>query len=105
MLVFRPAKFFFVGLIALSIAGTWWLSSADLSIPKIATNCAISGETIDYGPCAMMNHYDHQAVFSSIDQYARYAFGNQSQIMQWNMARLADCILPLVDSDELFMVT
>jgi uncharacterized protein YdiU (UPF0061 family) len=63
-------------------------------------NTAISGETIDYGPCAMMNHYDKEAVFSSIDRYARYAFSNQSKIMQWNMARLADCLLPLIDEDE-----
>lgn len=63
-------------------------------------NTAISGETIDYGPCAMMNHYHRDTVFSSIDRDARYAFGNQSKIMQWNMARLADCLLPLVDEDE-----
>ena len=63
-------------------------------------NTAISGETIDYGPCAMMNHYHRDTVFSSIDRNARYAFGNQSKIMQWNMARLADCLLPLVDEDE-----
>ncbi|MBU2869794.1 protein adenylyltransferase SelO [Colwellia sp. E2M01] len=63
-------------------------------------NTAISGETIDYGPCAMMNHYHSDTVFSSIDRNARYAFGNQSSIMQWNMARLADCLLPLIDDDE-----
>jgi uncharacterized protein YdiU (UPF0061 family) len=63
-------------------------------------NTAISGETIDYGPCAMVNHYHPDTVFSSIDRNARYAFGNQSKIIQWNMARLADCLLPLVDEDE-----
>ena len=63
-------------------------------------NTAISGETIDYGPCAMMNHYHSDTVFSSIDRNARYAFGNQSKIIQWNMARLADCLLPLIDEDE-----
>ena len=63
-------------------------------------NTAISGETIDYGPCAKMNHYHSDTVFSSIDRNARYAFGNQSKIIQWNMARLADCLLPLVDEDE-----
>lgn len=63
-------------------------------------NTAISGETIDYGPCAMMNHYHSDTVFSSIDKYARYAFGSQSKIMQWNMARLADCLLPLIDDNE-----
>jgi uncharacterized protein YdiU (UPF0061 family) len=63
-------------------------------------NTAISGETIDYGPCAMMNHYHPDTVFSSIDRNGRYAFANQSKIMQWNMARLADCLLLLVDDDE-----
>ncbi len=63
-------------------------------------NSAISGETIDYGPCAMMNHYHSDTVFSSIDRNGRYAFGNQSKIMQWNMARLADCLLPIIDEDE-----
>ena len=63
-------------------------------------NTAISGETIDYGPCAMMNHYHSETVFSSIDKYDRYAFGNQSKIMQWNMARLADCLLLLIDEDD-----
>jgi uncharacterized protein YdiU (UPF0061 family) len=63
-------------------------------------NTAISGETIDYGPCAMMNNYHSDTVFSSIDRTGRYAFGNQSKIIQWNMARLADCLLPLVDEDE-----
>lgn len=63
-------------------------------------NAAISGETIDYGPCAMLNHYDAKKVFSSIDSNGRYAFGKQSEIMQWNMARLADCLLSLIDEDE-----
>jgi uncharacterized protein YdiU (UPF0061 family) len=63
-------------------------------------NTALSGETIDYGPCAMMSAYDPRTVFSSIDHYGRYAFGNQPAIMQWNMARLAECLLPLIDSDE-----
>ena len=59
-------------------------------------NTAICGETIDFGPCAMMGTYDEKAVFSSIDEYGRYAFGNQGNIGQWNMARLADCLLPLL---------
>ena len=63
-------------------------------------NTAISGETIDYGPCAMMNHYSGKTVFSSIDKKSRYAFDQQAKIMHWNMARLADCLLPLVDDDE-----
>lgn len=59
-------------------------------------NTAISGETIDFGPCAMMGSYHEKAVFSSIDEYGRYAFGSQGKIAQWNMARLADCLLPLI---------
>ena len=59
-------------------------------------NTAICGETIDFGPCAMMGDYDENAVFSSIDEYGRYAFSNQGKIAQWNMARLADCLLPLL---------
>ena len=63
-------------------------------------NMAISGETIDYGPCAFLDNYNPDAVFSSIDSMGRYAFGNQAKIAQWNLARLAECILPLLDSDE-----
>jgi uncharacterized protein YdiU (UPF0061 family) len=63
-------------------------------------NFAISGETIDFGPCAMMGVYHKGTVYSSIDKKGRYAFGNQPQIAQWNMARLAECLLPLVDEDE-----
>ncbi len=59
-------------------------------------NTAICGETIDFGPCAMLGSYDENAVFSSIDEYGRYAFANQAKIAQWNMARLADCLLPLL---------
>jgi len=59
-------------------------------------NTAICGETIDFGPCAMLGIYDENAVFSSIDEYGRYAFTNQAKIAQWNMARLADCLLPLL---------
>lgn len=63
-------------------------------------NTTISGETIDYGPCAMMNTYHPETVFSSIDRNSRYAFGKQISIIQWNMTRLAETLLPLVDSDE-----
>ncbi len=63
-------------------------------------NTAISGETIDYGPCAMMGAYDPDTVFSSIDLHGRYSFGNQSYIVQWNMARLAESLLSLIDTNE-----
>jgi uncharacterized protein YdiU (UPF0061 family) len=59
-------------------------------------NMAISGETIDYGPCAFMDHYDPATVFSSIDHRGRYSYGNQATIAQWNLARLAECLLPLM---------
>jgi uncharacterized protein YdiU (UPF0061 family) len=62
-------------------------------------NMTISGETIDYGPCAFIDHYDASAVFSSIDHQGRYAFGNQVSMAQWNLARLAETLLPLIDED------
>lgn len=62
-------------------------------------NTAICGETIDFGPCAMLGEYDEDKVFSSIDEYGRYAFGNQAKIAHWNMARLADCLIPLLIED------
>ena len=62
-------------------------------------NMALSGETIDYGPCAFMDAYDPATVFSSIDHGGRYAYGNQPPIAQWNLARLAEAMLPLFDPD------
>ncbi|TYC65526.1 YdiU family protein [Stappia sp. BW2] len=63
-------------------------------------NTTISGETIDYGPCAFIDAYDPAAVFSSIDHGGRYAFGRQPVIMQWNLARLAETLLPLIQPDD-----
>jgi len=63
-------------------------------------NMAISGETIDYGPCAFMDAYDPATVFSSIDHGGRYAYGNQPLIAQWNLARLAEAMLPLFADDS-----
>ena len=60
---------------------------------------ALSGETIDYGPCAFMDTYDPGTVFSSIDHGGRYAYANQPAIAQWNLARLAETLLPLLDDD------
>jgi serine/tyrosine/threonine adenylyltransferase len=62
-------------------------------------NMAISGETIDYGPCAFMEAYAPGTVFSSIDRQGRYAYGNQPAIMGWNLARLAESLLPFIDPD------
>ena len=63
-------------------------------------NMTISGETIDYGPCAFVEAYDPAAVFSSIDTQGRYAFGNQPGIARWNLARFAETLLPLLSADE-----
>jgi uncharacterized protein YdiU (UPF0061 family) len=63
-------------------------------------NTTISGETIDYGPCAFMDAFDPATVFSSIDDSGRYAYGNQPRILQWNLARLAEALLPLFDDDS-----
>ena len=63
-------------------------------------NTLISGETIDYGPCAMMNQFDLDTVFSSIDHQGRYAFGNQPNIANWNIARLAESLIPLFADQE-----
>jgi uncharacterized protein YdiU (UPF0061 family) len=63
-------------------------------------NIAISGESIDFGPCAFMNRYDPETVFSSIDQYGRYSYGAQPGIIQWNLARLVESLVPLLDLDE-----
>ena len=63
-------------------------------------NMALSGETIDYGPCAFLDRYDPATVFSSIDRDGRYAFGNQPGIARWNLARLAEALLPILADDE-----
>ena len=63
-------------------------------------NMAISGETIDYGPCAFMDAYDPATVFSSIDARGRYAYGNQPAIAQWNLTRLAETLIPLLHAEE-----
>ena len=63
-------------------------------------NMTISGETIDYGPCAFLDTYDPKTVFSSIDQTGRYAYCNQPVITKWNLARFAECLIPLIDKDQ-----
>jgi uncharacterized protein YdiU (UPF0061 family) len=63
-------------------------------------NSSISGETIDYGPCAFMDHYDPATVFSSIDEQGRYAYANQPRIALWNLTRLAECLLPLFSDQQ-----
>src|SRR6266478_3429129 len=63
-------------------------------------NCSISGETIDYGPCAFMDEYNPATVFSSIDEQGRYAYANQPRIALWNLTRLAECLLPLFSDNQ-----
>src|SRR5215203_5168443 len=63
-------------------------------------NTSIAGETIDYGPCAFLDAYDPATVFSSIDQFGRYAYGSQPRVAQWNLARLAETLLPLLGEDQ-----
>jgi len=77
-----------------------WLGVGFIHGVMNTDNMTISGETIDFGPCAFMDHYDPRTVFSSIDQNGRYAFGNQPMIGQWNIARLAEAILAILDEDQ-----
>ena len=63
-------------------------------------NTSISGETIDYGPCAFMEAYDPVKVFSSIDHQGRYAYGNQPRVALWNLTRLAEALLPVLEQEE-----
>ncbi len=63
-------------------------------------NCSVAGETIDYGPCAFLDEYDPSKVFSSIDRAGRYAYANQPRMAQWNLARLAEALLPLIAEDQ-----
>lgn len=77
-----------------------WMSLGFVHGVMNTDNVTISGETIDYGPCAFMDAYDPATVFSSIDHGGRYAYGNQPQITQWNLARLAEPLLPFIDNDQ-----
>src|SRR6202011_5349654 len=72
-----------------------WLLVGFLHGVMNTDNTSVSGETIDYGPCAFMDHYDPATVFSSIDEQGRYAYANQPRIALWNLTRLAECLLPL----------
>jgi len=64
-------------------------------------NMSVTGETFDYGPCAFMNYYDEDTVFSSIDKHGRYAFGNQRKILQWNLERFAQSLRPLCNESSI----
>jgi len=77
-----------------------WMSIGFIHGVMNTDNMTISGETIDYGPCAFMESYDPGTVFSSIDHGGRYSYANQPQILVWNLARLAEPLIPLVDPDQ-----
>src|SRR5215204_537932 len=77
-----------------------WLNVGFIHGVMNTDNMSIAGETIDYGPCAFMDAYDPATVFSSIDQHGRYAYANQPGIAAWNLARLAETLLPLFSDDE-----
>ncbi|MDP2354852.1 MAG: YdiU family protein [Beijerinckiaceae bacterium] len=77
-----------------------WLSIGFIHGVMNTDNTSISGETIDYGPCAFVDAYDHMAVFSSIDAQGRYAYANQPPIGQWNLARFAETLLGVIDDDK-----
>ena len=77
-----------------------WMGAGFIHGVMNTDNMALSGETLDYGPCAFMEHYDPRTVFSSIDREGRYAYGNQPGIAQWNLARFAEALLPLLDDKQ-----
>lgn len=77
-----------------------WMSVGFVHGVMNTDNVTISGETIDYGPCAFIDAYDPAAVFSSIDRGGRYAYGNQPAIAQWNLARFVETLLPLIDAAD-----
>lgn len=77
-----------------------WMSVGFIHGVMNTDNMAISGETIDYGPCAFMDEFHPDKVFSSIDEMGRYAYSNQPRVGQWNLVCFAQCLLPLIDEDE-----
>ena len=93
----NPYLAFFEGVVdaQASLVARWMLVGFIHGVMN-TDNMTISGETIDFGPCAFMDAFDPATVFSSIDHSGRYAYGNQPQIAQWNLARLAEALLPLL---------
>ncbi|CAN0158921.1 unnamed protein product, partial [Chrysoparadoxa australica] len=80
---------------------TRWMAVGFIHGVMNTDNCALSGETIDYGPCAFMDSYDPDTVFSSIDRFGRYGYAAQADIIVWNMAQLATALVPLMpDTDK-----
>jgi serine/tyrosine/threonine adenylyltransferase len=97
----NPALALFAAVVArqASLLAKWMLVGFVHGVMN-TDNMALSGETIDYGPCAFLDHYDPATVFSSIDRHGRYAFGQQPRIAQWNLARLAEALLPRLHAEE-----
>ena len=97
----NPARALLDGVIArqASLLAQWQLLGFIHGVMN-TDNMLLSGETIDYGPCAFMDSYDPATVFSSIDHHGRYAYGNQPGIAHWNLARLAQALLPVLHPDE-----
>src|SRR3954470_7578511 len=97
----RPYRAFLEGVIArqAELIPQWLLVGFVHGVMN-TDNTSIAGETIDFGPCAFLDAYNPAAVFSSIDQQGRYSYGNQPRIAHWNMARLAEALLPLLDENE-----
>ncbi len=76
-----------------------WMNAGFIHGVMNTDNMALSGESIDFGPCAFLEAYDPATVFSSIDKGGRYAYGNQPDIALWNLSRFAEALLPLIDAD------
>jgi uncharacterized protein YdiU (UPF0061 family) len=97
----RPYLALFGAVVAVqaSLVARWMLVGFVHGVMN-SDNMTISGETIDYGPCAFMEAYDPETVFSSIDFWGRYAYGNQPEMAAWNLARLAEALLPLISDND-----
>jgi uncharacterized protein YdiU (UPF0061 family) len=97
----RPYRVFLDGVIArqAQLVAQWTMLGFIHGVMN-TDNTSISGETIDYGPCAFMEAYDPDTVFSSIDRQGRYAYGNQPRIALWNLTRLAEALMPILEQEE-----
>jgi uncharacterized protein YdiU (UPF0061 family) len=97
----RPYRALFEAVVAVQASlVARWMEVGFIHGVMNTDNMTISGETIDYGPCAFLDTYDPATVYSSIDSGGRYAYGNQPLVAEWNLARLAEALLPLIDPDQ-----
>lgn len=95
-----PAEFFSAVVAAQARLIALWMGLGFVHGVMNTDNMAVSGETIDYGPCAFLDEYQPDKVFSSIDRGGRYAYDQQPHVAVWNLAQLASCLIPLLDDDE-----